>query len=172
MFVFSPIILIPSQNSFLFYLNVISSEYLMTAILPATIIGFNSAGGILAVRPGARWWSDGPGTWWRSCPGPGKSLRHLFSSLLPLFHRRWRLDTIAFSIFLYKLHGWVGKCCTNKVFFKPTNISTIIERDCCLAEARDSSLLLFALGILYIWNILPSVFEMVRLFKIRQPFIH
>ena len=35
-----------------------SSEYLVTAILPATIIGFNSAGGILAVRPGARWWSE------------------------------------------------------------------------------------------------------------------
>lgn len=53
-----------------------SSEYLVTAILPATIIGFNSAGGILAVQPGARWWSDGPGTWWRFCPGPGESLRH------------------------------------------------------------------------------------------------
>ena len=144
MFVFSPIILIPSQNSFLFYLNVISSEYLMTAILPATIIGFDSAVGILAVRPGARWWCDGPGTWWRSCPGPGKSLRHLFSSLLPLFHRRWRLDTIAFSIFVYKLHG------TNKVFVNPTNISTNIETECCLAETRDSSLLLFSLGILFI----------------------
>ena len=83
-----------------------SSEYLVTAILPATILGFKSAGGILAVRPGARWTvggPNGPGTWRRSCPGPGQSLRHLLSSLIPLFHRRWRLDTITFSIFVYKL---------------------------------------------------------------------